>query len=66
MAEQHGTESVGVDIFYQVFLFSKDRSILTLFLQKVTIRRSLQVVVNWRIAFIKKFDYEQDIEPCAK
>jgi len=36
MASQFGTKLVGVDIFNQNFLFSRDRSTLTLFSQKLT------------------------------
>lgn len=66
MASQFGTKLVGVDIFNQNFLFSRDRSTLTLFSRKLTRLRSFPLVVNGRIVFNKrKFDYKQVKYPSA-
>jgi hypothetical protein len=69
MASQFGTKLVGVDIFNQNFLFSRDRSTLTLFSRKLTRLRNFPLVhvVNGRIVFNKrKFDYKQVKYPSAK
>ena len=69
MASQFGTKLVGIDIFNQNFLFSRDRSTLTLFSRKLTRLRSFPLVhvVNGRIVFNKrKFDYKQVKYPSEK